>query len=196
MHGETLTLQFDEADRVVWLLHCAGGLARHRQSIWLRDTFDVQDVRDAILATPWVTEDDGQKALVLLHGARSETIRDVVQQMLAYFDAPGAPSPALIAVKSAVQRLHGETEQQRNLSWYAYAWLDVMVRDDIADQVRSAEEIWTLGETIVDVVPHFRLRLEQLLSRSPKMTSETTPIRMAGSVSTRVAHSGRDAKTG
>lgn len=194
MQGETLTLQFDEADRVVWLLHCAGGLVRDRQSIWLRDAFDVRDVREAILATPWVSCDEADEALLLLQGARCETVRDVVQQMLAYFDAPGAPSPKLVDVKSAVERFHGETGQ--NLSWYGCAWLDVMVRDDIADEARSAEGIWTLGETVVDVLPHFHRRLEQLLSRSTKWTSEPSPIRMAGSASTRVARSERGAKTG
>jgi hypothetical protein len=196
MHGETLTLQCDEDDRVVWLLHCGGGLVRDRRSIWLRETFDVQDVRDAILATPWVSCDDADDALVLLPGARCETIRDVVQQMLGYFDAPGVPSPQLIDIKSAVQRFHGETAPEQNLSWYAYAWLDVMVRDDIADQARSAEGIWTLGETVVDVLPHFRRRIEQLFSWSSQPVTHMSAVRMAGSVSTRAAHSGRDAKSG
>ncbi|MEQ8789703.1 MAG: hypothetical protein RIC55_25640 [Pirellulaceae bacterium] len=215
MHAESLTLEYDQDDHLVWLVFSDHGAALERTSIWLRDGFGLGEVRDALLAVGWaVSKEQGE--LRLANGARRESIRDVVQEMLGYFDAPGVASRELIDIKSAVARCAASVDSLPELSWYAYAWLDVMVRNDIADEARGGRDIWTLGETVVDVVPHFRRRLKQLLSRLGQSVGETSvgeisvgeisagetsgseinAVRMAGSLSTRRASAGRDFKAG
>ncbi len=93
MTGDRISLDYSPGDRIVWLLYDSDQGTEQRNLFWLRDSFGIDDVREAIISTGWVEQQGGE--LRLRSDVRCEVLRDVVEAMLGYFELPGVPTAGL-----------------------------------------------------------------------------------------------------
>jgi hypothetical protein len=161
MRGDKLTISHSDSDRCVWLVIDSPPLS-HREGIWLREGFSVRDVYAAIEATGWAQRHGD--AWQMLVDIRCELLRNVVEEMFTYFQASDLPTPELLTVQSglAAYCMDGAMDAVPLL---ACAWLDVMVRDDIADKARSVKNVWSEGSISIDCEALCERRAMEVLAR-------------------------------
>jgi hypothetical protein len=191
MQGDRLDLISRDENNVAWLF--IDSPHRQLEPVWLHNGFALEDVREALLATGWVREDGNE--LRQTNDLRCVTISDHLQAMLGYFTAPGVPGRELLELQRKVEQSALFQRQQPNIPAYAYAWLDVMVREDIADAARSASEIWNVDATSIECERIRLARVEELIARYSHADA-ASHSRMAGSVSTRQAKQSQALKSG
>ncbi len=192
MASNKLSLEYDKDDRAVWLTVDSTYGIQQRQAIWLRDEFTLAHIQAAILATGWASQNDGEYRLS--SDIRCEQLCAVVEGMLDLFDAPDIPSRQLQDVQTALQQ-DVIPPADTNISLYALAWLDVMVREDLADAARSETAIWHKSAISIDVEAHCHRRITELMSRFPHIKAKPFG-RLAGSIPTRRADKSRGRQTG
>jgi hypothetical protein len=193
MYRQTLTLDRDE-NGWVWLRCTCSSDRVEEHGFALRGEFAVQDVWEAALATGWVREQDEQYVVDDVSCAK---LRDVVAEMFGYFDGPGHPRGRLLRVKQAVSEYFIVQDTQPVIPLWAYAWLDVMVREEVADEARSAEDMWRDSPLMIDVERYCQRRVEALVRRYAGIGQVATadPTKMAPSRRQRPSRPGH-AKTG
>jgi hypothetical protein len=109
----------------------------------LQQGFNDQMILEAVAATGWTRERDGQWSL-----QNSKSCRDLVQllnEMLTYFDRPQEPSPEILRIKIQIDELledEAEAEAGFDLSFWHYARLDLLLREDLAKAARELTGIW------------------------------------------------------
>ncbi len=179
MHRDKLRIEIAEDDGWVKLHAFVPGGVEEEAWIELHRGYSLADVRSALLATPWVTE--AGEELCLDSGISCRALGDFVTEMFAYFDGPHQPGRQLLQVKQAVEQSYLDQESQTAISLWAYAWLDLAVRDDLADDARSLENVWASADVVIHAQTHCRRRVEELLHRNlPTESTEASP-RMAPS---------------
>ena len=193
MADNRLSLEYDEDDRAVWVTVDSPYGIQQRQAIWLREQFALEHVQAAILATGRVTQHDGEYRLA--SDIRCEQLCATVESMLDLFDAPDVPSRQLQIVQTALAEQDLIPSAYGDISLYALAWLDVMVREDLADTARSAADIWTKSEVSIDVEAQCQRRVAELLSRFPHIKAKQVD-RLAGSIPTRHTDHSHGKQTG
>jgi hypothetical protein len=122
---------------------------------------------------------------------RCEPLRIVVEEMMyRYFTASGVPTLELLTVRSALADYAPEHSGIDDIPLLACAWLDVMVRDDIADAARSVKTVWSNRTITIDGESHCERRAKELLAR---FSSVRHPLagKMAPSKATRTDDSSR-----
>lgn len=176
MHRGKLFIERDNTDGWIKLREEGGAEA------WVepRRGFALNDLRAALLATPLVAECGGE--LFLQGAADCRTVAELVDAMQEYFLAPGKPGERLCQVQSAVESML-DTAPLRVTPW-AFAWLDLAVREDLADEARGNEEIWSSGEIVLRAAEIRRRRVDELAHRFALAHGEP---RMAASQRTRGA---------
>jgi hypothetical protein len=188
MRGDPLKLEQDPDEPVVWLVAgspaCGG---QDRGQVQLRDGFEVQQVRAALLATDSVDEQQG--TLRLTEPTSCAALAELAERMLDYFETPTQPRPRLQEVQSAVEQQTSRPGDAMPLM--ALAWLDIIVREDLADVARGAAGIWTDRQLLIETEPHCHRRLEEVRQRYARRAA----LRMAPSARARHRRPG-DAKTG
>jgi hypothetical protein len=193
MAGNKLSLEYDEDDRAVWLTVESPYGIQQRQAIWLRDEFALEHVQAAILATGRASQNDGEYRLS--SDIRCEQLCAIVESILDLFDAPDVPSRQLQDLQTALAEQDIIPSANTDISLYALAWLDVMVREDLADAARGATDIWRKSEISIDVETHCQRRVTELLSRFPHIKAKQFG-RLAGSIPTRHTDKSRGKQTG
>ena len=196
MNGYKLTLESDEDDRSVWLITESTSGIRQKEIVWLREGFGLDDVREAITATGWVQQDGDELRFTSAGDSLcGRTISDVLEDIFGYFNAPGNPTDELREVQSAVTEYEAMRESKLDIPLYAYAWLDMTVREDLADEARSARDLWATSTVAIDLARNRERRVEELFSRYSQREARAIG-RMAGSLPTRKSDASPDAKTG
>jgi hypothetical protein len=163
MRRELLTLTTDETGTIA-LRTWQSGAMTGEYAFHLPAGFSAGDVRAALLATGWVEERGGE--LVLVNWLRCEAIGAFVEEMLSYFAGAEEPREELLRVRRAVME-EASPEVIAAIPLWAFAWLDLLVRDDLADAARSVHDVWSQPALSLDVDAIRRERLREMLARYP-----------------------------
>ena len=197
MNGYKLTLELDDDDSMVWLIAIATNGKQQKDVVRLRDGFGIGDVRAAALATGWVRQDGDE-----LHftnacnsGVFGGSLSNLIADMFSYFNAANDPTDELHEVQSAVAEYEGVKESRLDIPPYAYAWLDIMLREVIADQARGSKDIWAKSEGAIELDRAREHWVAALLARYAQPSAGTVS-RMAGSRPTRNRDTSRGTQTG
>ncbi len=185
MLDDKLTLIYDEPYRLA-VLQLASAPAQ-QGSLLLREGFPLEFLREAILATGWVRADGQQFRLT--SQVRVEFLCDVLADMLQLFDTPDQPSRELREVAAAVAEYQVEVGAAIAIPTLAFAWLDAIVREDLADEARSAVRVWSVENIAVECEAHRQRRMKELLQRYA--AAEQIATRLAPSAATRSTPSNR-----
>ena len=163
MRYDKLTVRFDDSDDWVILESIAlDGKVIDQGSCELPTGFTLEQVESALLATGWVERRDS--GYVLVDEIACQSFADTLAEMLRYVDASGAPSAKLGDVRAAAEH-YLEAQVLQHIPLWALAWLDVMVRGDVADAARSVENLWSQPQVIINIEPHARQRFTHLATR-------------------------------
>jgi hypothetical protein len=194
MLQDKLTIDFDEEQG--WVAFCLTspyGDERKSSFTLRRDGFSIDDIREATLATGWVEQRDD--ALAVTGDVSGATLANFVSKMIAYFEAPGLPNKELLGIKDAVDEYYilQDAEPPVVIPLFAYAWLDLIVREDLADDARSADNVWSGKDLMIDVDKHCDYRVDELVRRY--ITGSVTR-RMAASERIRASRKFKESRTG
>jgi hypothetical protein len=171
MAERRLKLKHDPTEHTL-VVEIVGELCRTMpQLLRLRAGQDEAFVREAILTTGLVGEQQGE--LVVKDDLSLSVLLNIVGKMLDYFHAAGEPTDELVEVQRVVDRLY--LEEGITLPWLAHAWLDVMVRESLANDVRDAADIWTSPKIKVDAERHCERFVQEALARFGNTTAASRP---------------------
>jgi hypothetical protein len=146
----------------------------------IRAGFALQDVLEAVRGTGWIIEREGE--LWIDQDTSCQTLADTVVEMISYFDAPQRPSKELLRIKQEVDAcLAEDLDPAASLSPWAYAWLDVVIRQDAAEDVLAATDIWRTDGLDIDLRQHRSRRLRQIAEHSGAVSASEPTSRMAPS---------------
>ena len=133
-----------------------------RGSLEVRPGLATDDFVDLLLASGLVVQqEDG------LQIDASTPCRELAMQAaeaLSYFDAQSEPSLRLRQIREAVKAMVAD----RSLgvpSWYACAWLDLQLRNDLAEAARTFSSPWTSDNCQLDLDFYRRQRLAGFCER-------------------------------
>ncbi len=176
MH-HTLSIELDEHGWA-WL-RCRTSDQVEEHGFALRAGFDVYHVWEAVLATGWVARQaDGYE---LAGTITCGQLRDVTAEMFAHFTRPEEPGPQLRHIARRLAALDLDPPLPADLSWWALAWLDVMLREDLADAARSAEAIWSDNILTLDIAERRTQRWMEVMARYAAAEPPATGGRMSAS---------------
>ncbi len=137
-------------------------------SIQLYGEFTIDHVHEALSATGLVDRrDDGY---VADSSVDCQALCDLVEEMFRYFKAPGAPGEDLVRVQKAVQEYDDAQEVDTEIPLWAYAWLDLNVRNEIADEARGAKDIWSDRQLTIDLEGRCDRHVTELIARYSRST--------------------------
>ncbi len=162
-------------------------------SLLLREGFSLADLHTAIVATGWARVEDQHYRLDC--NVRVDFLVDVLGNMLNLFEAPQQPSLQLQVVRTALAEHQNSFCSDIAIPDWALAWLDVIVREDIADEARCSAQIWSQANLSVECLSHRERRIKELLIRYSQPAMGVQP-RLAPSTATRVAANAQRAKSG
>ena len=180
MLDDKLTLIYDESFRLAVFQLAA--VPQQQGSLLLREGFSVEFLREAILATGWVRPEGDNFRLT--SQVRIEFLCDVVADMLQLFDKPDEPGRELREIEVAVAAYQVSVGSTVNIPVLALAWLDAIVREDLADEARSAVRVWSEENIAVECEAHRQRRMKELVQRYA--AAENVELRLAPSSATRM----------
>jgi hypothetical protein len=138
MH-DPIAIELDEDER--WVVFRR--TRREQRGEFARDLmqlppgFTLPDVLEAALATGLVTRK--KSALLLEATTGCNALASYIDAMLGYFAAPGKPSRRLARIVELVREGY---ELEESLPLWSFAWLDVIVREEIAEAAREQVDPW------------------------------------------------------
>lgn len=184
-----LLIEFHQERR--WVTFHKKGAVDQPFGFRLDDAFDTSDVVAAACATGWVVRrnDDCWVSSKI----DCEALGDFVNEMLFYFFRSGEPRPELVRLREHIKQFWNDGDQpQSPLSLWASAYLDLKVRERLAEQARQAEDV--LGQPVLQLSVHTELRecVCELAARYAKINEAaqdlTRPRKMAPSRRTLSRH--------
>ncbi|HEV3024135.1 MAG TPA: hypothetical protein VGX76_16780 [Pirellulales bacterium] len=194
MYDELLVIDEDGGWVKFTRLH-GDGSRRSQDSLELRPGFTVEHVLAAVDATPWVVERHGERRIQGNIGC--DRLARAVAQMLSYFDRPDEPSDELLNIRGHVASRFPDTgEDDAEIPLWAYAWLDLVLREDLADVARSAGTLWNLDLLTIDVARLRDERIRELLRRWSAAADGPAEQRMTPSARRRQAVDARGGRAG
>ena len=164
MINDIVTVELDDRLRVVVLK--VGDYSPAAGAFLLPKGFGIAEVREALLASGQVRAEGDSIRLVEFIGA--ELLAELISSMLSRFDSPGIPGDELLEVRSILQDFQSGFDSTVEIPLMAIAWLDVTVREDLADEVRGANEVWSKPKFTVETTYHRQRRMTELLKRYSK----------------------------
>jgi hypothetical protein len=196
MPDERLSIEFNAEDGWVTLRRPQGASSERAQAMFqVREGFTLADVVDAVRSTGWIVERAGE--LSIDQDTSCQTLADAIVEMTAYFDAPQVPSKELLRIKQEVDAwLAEDLDPTTSLSLWVYAWLDVVIRKDAAEDVLTTTDIWRTDVLDVDLGQHRDRRLRQLLERCQESPAREPTSRMAPSQRSRRAPEQQEREVG
>jgi hypothetical protein len=159
MDFEPLGIDYDDHGEWVTLSRGADSLAG---TFLPRAGFKLKDLIAALLATGWVRERAG--TLVVDRSVNCQRLADFVEEMLDYFDGPGRPTSRLLDVERTVAARLGDA-LPGTVPLEAFAWLDLVVREEVADVARSVADVWSNAVLTIRVAEIRDRRLRELVAR-------------------------------
>lgn len=147
-----------------WVTFSKEGADDQSSGFRLDDAFDASDVIAAACATGWVVQRDGD--CWVLDGADCDALGEQVNEMLFYFLRSGEPRPELVRLRERIKPFWQDESRSRSpLSLWATAYLDLVVRERIADEARQAEDLWERPVLQLEVDVHLQKCVEELAGR-------------------------------
>ncbi len=129
----------------------------------LDDAMNLDDVVAAACATGWVLCDDGR--CWVGDSVDCDALSEYVREMLSYFVRSGEPRKELLRLKDPITRYWNENRQRQPLSLWACAYLDLAVREDLAEQTSEVADLWSRPLVELEVERLCRKHVEQLGAR-------------------------------
>jgi len=193
MYHERIMIDADDGGWVRFTRsHGFGGRNSH-DSLEIPPGFTLDDILAATDATGWVVERRGERWIQEHTGC--DQLARTVEQMLSYFDHPDVPNGELRGVKDQIDACFGDAVDDVEIPLWAYAWLDLVLREDLADAARSASAPWKHDRLMIDVGKLRDARIRELRHRySPRAIFAAQ--RIAGSARTRDAVNARSGGAG
>jgi hypothetical protein len=108
--------------------------------------FTLADVYEAALATGLVISRNRELFCSATTGCNA--LARYTDEMLGYFDRPGRPGTRL---KRILRQLDDHFELEEALEPVRVAWLDVILREDIADAARSEVDPWGTDRLVIEL---------------------------------------------
>ncbi|MEO1617673.1 MAG: hypothetical protein AAFV88_17615 [Planctomycetota bacterium] len=183
MRGDSLTIA-DAAENGVISLQVASVAGVRHYSFSLGEAWSIQDMQ-AVLDACWWFEREGQ-GWKLTADRPIDEIADWIFDVTRRFDSPEQPDDSLRDAKDAIESNQAVGSLVPSITWMEVAWLDLFLREAVADQIRSAEgtfvasDLWSDAEWVIKLDATRRGLIDEFLaSRRP------VKARMASSVSTR-----------
>jgi hypothetical protein len=160
-----------------------------RDLIQLPPGFTLPDVLEAALATGLVTRKNSSLFLDARTGCNA--LAGYIDAMLGYFKAPGKPSPRLSRL---AEQIRDGFEVDDSLPLWGFAWLDLIVREDIADAARENVDPWSADRLELEYATLRDRRVAEVLESHRSRTSGEG--RLAKSKRSRTGERKRKGKTG
>ncbi|MHC4404912.1 MAG: hypothetical protein ACYTG0_35140 [Planctomycetota bacterium] len=194
MPTDRLTIEFDGDDGwVAFRTAREPGGESSARLFKLPDGFTPHHVLAAAVATGWVFERSGQYWID--SRITCKLLVDYLDEMFEYFKAPGEAGSRLDRVKQQIDDCLADDDDRPALSMWTYAWLDLALRDDVADEARNTDGLWRKPSLTLDLDRHRESRLQEVLRRHAA-PPEAREVRMAPSSRARRGASPRDAEAG
>lgn len=127
--------------------------------------FTLADVSQAALASGLVVAKKKQFLIETTTGCNA--LASYIDRMLAYLEDPLTPGRELERV---IEQVRERFEAPEELSLWSYAWLDLIIRDDLADAARDADP-WGADQLTLDLAKIRDRRLEEVLEIHGRITS-------------------------
>jgi len=195
MQDRHIQIDYDDGD-LDWFVLREIDVANGRQvakSLLASNGFDLRQLRDALLATGSVHDREG--CLVPQRDVTALALSKFVSEMFEYFLTPDVPGPELRVVRVAVDAYDEASHYENQIPMFAYAWLDIMVREDLAEEVRGTLDVWDRSPLAVDRQRCCQRRVEELFARYEVDAAGQAANRMAPS-SRRRARNDQASKSG
>jgi hypothetical protein len=176
---DRLTIEFDGDDG--WVSFRREGV--EPEGFHLPRGFGLDDVRRAALATGWVHQRGDELHVDV---ARLRDLAAFVPAILEYFASSGVPLKRLLAVREAATDWIGDGACAADIPLEAFAWLDLAIREDAADNARCAVDLWENDSLQVSLDAIRRRHVDDLLRRyEPEPADSDLHGKMATSSRTR-----------
>ncbi|HUY36027.1 MAG TPA: hypothetical protein VMV69_25030 [Pirellulales bacterium] len=190
MHYEPILIEPDDCGWIRFTRPRGYGGAHSRDSLEIRPGFTLEHVLAAVDATGWVVERNGERRIQDHIGC--DRLARIVAEMLSYFDGPDEPNDVLRGVKEQIDSCFDAAHDGSGIPLWACAWLDLVLRDDVADAARSANTAWNADLLTIDVGKLRDERIRELRRRYPESPATPEVQRMADSARIR---GGADARS-
>jgi hypothetical protein len=159
------------------------------ESLELRPGFTLEHVLAAVDATGWVVERDGELRIEGRIGC--DRLARAAAEILSYFDGPDMPNPELLALRDQIALRFGD-EGVANIPLQAYAWLDLVLREIVAEAARSASALWKQDLLVIDLDKLREERIREFRRRYAPADTSSRSQQMAQSARRRHALHGRE----
>lgn len=122
-----------------------------RDLLQIPSGFTVNDILSAVEATGWVVERNGE--LWIEDHIGCQRLSNVIGQMCWYFDRSGVPSLQLLKIKELVDAylVQAYPENYFFIPMWAYAWLDLVLHEQVAEEAGSSEHLWNKERLTINV---------------------------------------------
>jgi hypothetical protein len=192
MH-DPIAIELDEDER--WVVFRR--TAREQRGEFARDLmqlppgFTLPDVLEASLATGLVIAKNS--GLLLDSKTGCNDLAKSIDAILGCFKAPGKPTPRLARV---VKQIRAGFDVEDSLPLWSYAWLDLVVREDIADAARESVDPWGSDRLELELASLRDRRVAEALQIHRGRTSAAGEHRLSKSKRSRAGDRKRKGKTG
>jgi hypothetical protein len=191
MH-DPIAMELDEDGK--WIVfrrtHREQGGDFARGLLELPPRYTLADVSAAARATGLVVARNDDFLLDATTGCNA--LANYIDRLFGYFEKPGKPAADL---KRVIEQVRRRFEVEDDLPLWSYAWLDLIVRDDLADAARSEADPWAADELTLDVAKVRNRRLKEVLEVHRRMTTAGEK-KLAKSGRTRTRKTKRQDRTG
>jgi hypothetical protein len=186
MYYERIVIEADDGGWVRFKRPRGYGDRHSQDSLEIRPGFTFEHVLAAVDATGWVVERNGERRIQEHIGC--DQLARIVGEMLSYFDRPDEPNDVLRAIKDQVAARLGDDDA--DIPLWAYAWLDLVLREEVADAARSASTLWQQDHLTIEVGQLRDERVRALCRRYAEAQEKPAAQTTAGSAMTGSAMTG------
>lgn len=181
MRDNQLQVAYDDDDTAWFVLTELDGVTGQQEAkvLLASQGFGLHHLCDALLATGSVRRDEDR--LMMRSDVTAVSLREIVSEMFEYFVAPGVPSRELLDVQTTVDNFDFVRESHVRISLFAYAWLDIVVREELAEEARRTFNLWRRSHLEIDTQRICQRQLEQLVNRCRQEAALSSQSRMAPS---------------
>jgi hypothetical protein len=190
MH-DPIAIELDEDER--WVVFRR--TRREQRGEFARDLmqlppgFTLPDVLEAALATGLVVRKNSSLLLEATTGCNA--MAGYIDAMLGYFATPRKPSRRLARIANQVREVFDVDD---SLPLWSFAWLDLIVREDIADAAREKVDPWGADRLELEIAALRDRRVAEMMEAHHRGTIGGE--RLAKSKRSRTGERKRKGKTG
>ncbi len=153
----------EDRDWIVLSTSDVSGLGPHRALISNNRGFSLEEIQQAACSTEWVVQRDGVVKIDSL--TNCTRLAETLERMLEdYFYGSRRPTAELLAIRDEVEAYLSDADQEMSIPLFGYAWLDLSIREHLADAARSADP-WSNDSVEIDVKAYRERRITDLLER-------------------------------